>query len=392
MVKSSEKRQKLIAEFGRKPVFLPDATRGAVKALTFDQLESVGVQHIVSNTLHMLMSPGPNHIASMGGIHEFIGWDGLILTDSGGFQVFSLLHRGQWDGEIHDDGATFVIPEAYAKKIDHVNKRKSDTSDACSLFDENGLTVKSPRDGRVFELTPEKVIDIQMQMDSDVMVVLDDCRKTGISRDEAEKTVERTIKWAERGKKYFDEKYGGSTETGKLLTAVVQGANYPDLRRMCATELSKMGFDGYNFGGYLLDEQGNLVVDELKTVYDATPADKFNYAMGCGKPTDIIQAIEIGYTVFDTVLPTRNARHGTLYSFDIPAEDEFKLKIKNARFKDDNAPVDSTCDCELCTRYSRAYLHQMFKVGELTALTLATLHNLRFYQRLIEGERGDYSP
>ena len=336
-----------IKNFGKKYVFMPDATRGAVRALTTRQLEETGTDSIVTNTLHLLISPGPDRMEELGGIKEFMNWSGTVLTDSGGFQVFSLIHTGKWKGKVHENGATF----------------------------------KSPRDGQVYELTPESSIDIQMKIGSDILVTLDDCRKSNITRKEAEVSVKRTIEWAQRCRDHFDNVYGGTEKTGKLLTTPVQGGNFIDLREECAMALTEIGFDGYNFGGYVLDDNGELVVNEMASVVENTPKDKFKYAMGVGKPEDIRQAAKIGYTVFDTVLVTRNARHGTLYSKDM--EDEV-LRINNAEYATDTRPIDSTCDCEACKNYSRAYIHQMLKVGEATGMTLATIHNLRYYQRLIE--------
>lgn len=169
--------------------------------------------------------------------------------------------------------------------------------------------------------------------------------------------------------------------TGKLLSCVVQGANFPDLRKECAKELVNIGFDGYNFGGFVVDEDGELVLDEMRAVIENTPNDKFKYAMGVGKPEDIRRASDIGYRVFDTVLVTRNARHGTLYSSDIDGE---VLRIGNAEYSTDQKPIDSNCDCYTCQNHSRAYVHHMLKAGEATGMTLATIHNLRYYQRLIE--------
>jgi len=336
-----------IQDFGKKFVFMPDATRGAVRFLTTEQLKETGTTALVTNTLHLLMNPGPERMVELGGIKKLMNWDGIVLTDSGGFQVFSLIHSGKWKGKVHENGATF----------------------------------HSPWTGDVYELTPESSIDIQIKIGSDILVTLDDCRGTDLTREEAEQSVDRTIKWAKRCKDHFENVYGGTKETGKLLSCVVQGANFPDLRKKCAEELTKIGFDGYNFGGFVVDKEGELVIDEMKAVIDNTPKDKFKYAMGVGKPEDIRRAAKIGYTVFDTVLVTRNARHGTLYSSDI--EDEV-LRITNQDYVTDERPIDSKCDCYTCKNHSRAYVHQMLKVGEATGMTLATIHNLRYYQRLIE--------
>ena len=244
---------------------------------------------------------------------------------------------------------------------------------------ENGATFKSPREGNIYELTPESSIDIQMKIGSDVLVCLDDCRDTNISRKEAEKSVERTLKWARRGKDHFERVYGGTKKTGKLLTAVVQGANFLDLREYCAKELVKIGFGGFNFGGYVVDGDGKLVEEEMVAVIENVPKDSIRYAMGVGKPEDIVRANEIGFNLFDTVLVTRNARHGTLYT------SEGILRIKNSEMAKDIKPVDLNCTCECCLNYSRAYLHHMMKNNEATALTLSTIHNLTYYQTLMRG-------
>lgn len=331
--------------FGEKPIFMPDATRGAVRSLTSSQIKATGTTHMVVNTLHLMISPGSEKIKQLGGIKKFMNFDGILLSDSGGFQVFSLLHTKKWKGKVSSNGAIF----------------------------------KSPRDGKTFELTPESSIEVQSQLDTDVMVVLDDCRDAQISRKEAEISVDRTIQWAIRAKKYFLEK--GLDKRGKLLSCVVQGANYLDLREECAKELVKIGFDGYNFGGYVINDKGNLVLEEMQVVIDNTPRDKFNYAMGVGKPEDIIAAHKLGYNVFDTVLVTRNARHGTLYSF---SEDGGIVRITGAKYSDDLRPIDDTCDCEACRNHTRAYIHHLLRNGEMTGMTLATIHNLRHYQRLME--------
>lgn len=325
-------------------VFMPDATRGAVRSLTTKQLKDTGTRALVTNTLHLLIHPGPDVIQELGGIKGMMNWDGLVLTDSGGFQVFSLIHSGKWKGKVHENGATF----------------------------------KSPREGKVYELTPESSIDIQMKIGSDILVTLDDCRDTDLTRGEAEESVRRTITWAKRCKDHFENVYGGTAGTGKLLTCVVQGANYIDLRIECAKALSEIGFDGYNFGGFVVDGNGELVLDEMKAVVENTPSNTIKYAMGVGKPKDIFLAAQVGYNLFDTVLVTRNARHGTLYT----AEGE--IRITNSSMALDQGPIDKYCNCEACTTYSRAYVHHMMKNTEATALTLATIHNLTFFQNFMK--------
>ena len=349
MSKIIEKLKYNIEDFGKTQIFLPDATRGAVRFVTTEQLKSTQTKGVVINTLHLLINIGPEKIMELGGMHRFMNWDGYILSDSGGFQVFSLLHSKKWQGKVDKDGATF----------------------------------RAPIDGTVHRLTPESSIDIQIALDSDVLVVLDDCRSADVTRSEAELSVDRTLQWAYRAKNHFEKKYGGFAKTKKLISAVVQGGSYDDLRIKCAQELVKIGFDGYNFGGFVVDAKGELVKDQLNVVAENTPADRFKYAMGIGKPEDILEAYKLGYKVFDTVLVTRNARHGTLYSFD--KEDEnYALRIKNSRYNNDLSPIDSTCDCDACKNYSRAYFHNMLKSNEASAVSLMSIHNLRFYQRWIE--------
>jgi queuine tRNA-ribosyltransferase len=333
-----------LQDLNKKYFFMPDATRGAVRYLTTDQLKDTGTEAIVTNTLHLLIHPGPEAISKLGGIKKMMNWDGIVITDSGGFQVFSLIHSKKWKGKVHENGATF----------------------------------KSPREGNVYELTPESSIDIQMKINSDVLVTLDDCRSADLTRNEAEQSVERTLKWAQRCKKHFEKEYGGTKGSGKFLTAVVQGANYLDLRVKCAEELVKMDFDGYNFGGFVIDNEGSLVVDEMKAVVENIPKDKIRYAMGVGKPEDIRECAKLGYNLFDTVLVSRNARHGTLYT------SEGEIRIKNSKMALDENPVDKNCNCQCCKNYSRAYLHHMIKIGEATGMTLATIHNITYYQDLIK--------
>lgn len=336
-----------IENFGKEPIFLPDATKGAIKFLTTQQLKDTGIQGIVVNTLHLLINLGIEKLNSHKGIKKLMNWEGYVLSDSGGFQIYSLLHSKKWKGSINEDGVIF----------------------------------KDPRSGEEYSLSPESSIDIQLAIGSDVLVCLDDCRFSDISRGEAEVSVERTLRWAERCKIHFDKRKKEREHKDKILSAVIQGAGYLDLREICSKELVGMGFDGYNFGGYVIDSKGKLVVDELQAVAKFLPKSKFRYVMGVGKPQDILECFNFGYTVFDTVLVTRNARHGTLYSFD---EEEYILRIGNAQYAQSPLPIDSTCDCEACKNYSRGYIHYLLKIKEPTGYTLATIHNLRFYQRLID--------
>jgi len=335
-----------IKDIGKKITFMPDATRGAVRYLTANQLRSTGTKNIVVNTLHLLMNPGPEKIEKLGGIHEFMNWhEGWILSDSGGYQIYSLVYQKRWNAHI----------------------------------DENGAYFKSPVDGKVHVLTPETSVEIQLALGADIVVTLDDCVNQFSDRDVSKRAMDRSLRWSQRALDHF--KRLGGHEKGSIIAGVVQGSNHLDLREYSSKEMSKMDFDGYNIGGTVADIDGNLVLDEMKVVIDNTPKDKFKYAMGVGKPEDVIAASKLGYTLFDTVLVTRNARHGTLFSFD---SEDYRLRIKNARYALDQTPIDSTCDCEACTKHSRAYIHHLLRVGEATGMALATVHNLRFYQRLVD--------
>ena len=334
-----------LKDFGKKYIFMPDATQGSVKFIDSYQLRSTQTKAVVVNTLHLAFNLGLDRMYKLGGIHSFMNWNGIVLSDSGGFQVFSLIHSSAWRGKVTHAGVEF----------------------------------KHPNTGDKINLTPEFSLDMQIAIDSDVCVVLDDCRDANITRKEAEESVERTLQWAYRSKKYWGKKYSGKN---KLLSAVVQGAQYKDLREYCAKELSKMDFDGYNFGGFVVDKEGNLVEEQLKIVIENTPKDKFHYAMGIGKPLDIVKVAKLGYKVFDTVLVTRNARHGTLYVADL--DEGIQINIRNEKFSEDQTPIDSSCDCFTCQNYSKAYIRHLLRQHEGVGYMLASIHNLRFYQRLMQ--------
>ena len=329
------------------PLFMPDATLGAVRTITTDQLEQTGTEMLVVNTLHLLTSYGVDGMKKAGGVAFLMDWKGKILSDSGGFQVFSLVHRNPKLGKI----------TAY------------------------GVYFKSPRNGSQTLLTPEISIDMQVAMGTDALVVLDDCRASNISRKDAELSVRNTTKWAERAKKHFTSKYPKESKERKLF-GVVQGANFKDLREQSAKELMKIGFDGYCFGGWPVNSSGKLDTDIIGLVSDLIPDDLLKYAMGIGTPDDIRTCRKLGYDLFDCVLPTRNARHGLLYT------SEGKIRITKSDYKFDSAPLDPSCSCPTCKRYSRAYIHHLFRSGELSAQTHATIHNLHFYAQLMKELQG----
>ncbi|MBN2100852.1 tRNA guanosine(34) transglycosylase Tgt [Candidatus Dojkabacteria bacterium] len=322
------------------PVFMPDATLGTVRSLTTDQIRETKTEMLVVNTFHLFVSHGVEKMRALGGIKNLMNWEGKILSDSGGYQVYSLIHRKKNMGKVTQYGAYFT----------------------------------SPHDGKKYLLTPENSIDMQMALDSDALVVLDDCRSSEISEKEAEESVRMTTIWAKRAKDHYEKHYSNSK---KKILAVIHGGNYQKLREKSFRELNSMDFDGYCFGGWPIDEKGRLVKEILTFTCSLMPSDKPKYAMGIGTPEDIKKCLNIGYNVFDCVLPTRNARHGLLYV------GKDKIRITKDIYKMDTDPVDSECDCYTCSNYSRAYLHHLFKYKEITGKTLATIHNLRYYSRLM---------
>lgn len=324
------------------PVFMPDATLGTVRAVTSDQIVATGTKAIVVNTFHLFTTLGISDMSELGGIKKLMKWDGVVVSDSGGFQVYSLIHNKANMGRVTQYGAYFT----------------------------------SPRDGKKMCLTPENSIDMQMAIDSDVLIALDDCRFSEVSEKEAEESVIRTTDWSRRAKLHLLKKYGGKAHD-KRLFAVVHGGSFEKLRQRSAKELIEIGFDGYCFGGWPVDSNGVLVKDILTATTKMLPNDKPKYAMGIGQPEDIEACIAMGYNMFDCVLPTRNARHGLFYT------SEGRLRITESKFRLSKKPVDPKCACYTCKNFTRAYLHHLFKTKELTGKTLATIHNLTYYQSLV---------
>lgn len=325
------------------PLFMPDATLGAVRSLTSDQISLTGTEMVVVNTFHLFTTIGVPRMEKLGGIKKFMNWKGRVLSDSGGFQVYSLIHRNKSMGKITQYGAYF----------------------------------KSPVDGRKSLLTPEISIDMQFALGSDVFIVLDDCRSSEISRKEAEESVRNTTNWAQRAKKRFLELMSKSSKSvgQKKLFAVIHGGNFEDLRKRSADELKEIGFDGYCFGGWPIDKSSRLVEEILAFTASQMPENKPKYAMGIGTPENIRDCKKMGYNLFDCVLPTRNARHGLLYT------SIGRLRVTESKFALDQSPVDPNCGCYTCKNYSRAYLHHLLKSGEATGKTLATIHNLYYYNK-----------
>jgi queuine tRNA-ribosyltransferase len=347
------------------PTFLPDATRAGVRAVSAADLRAVGIEGVVVNAFHLLRRPGARVVQAAGGVHRFMGWDGPILSDSGGFQVWSLIRQDPAHGVIRDNEVIF----------------------------------REPATGERWNLTPERVINLQLQLGSDVLVCLDDCTDAADPEAEQERSVARTAKWARRSRAEFDRLTDAMTDAERpLLFAVVQGGASETLRRQCAAELAAIGFDGYGFGGWPLGEEGDLLAEPLRWVAETLPAAAPKHALGIGRADHVVKAAALGYSIFDCALPTRDARHGRLYAFRPgragrrPAPgDQFyaTLRIHDAKYRVDHRPVEDGCDCALCgAGLTRAYLHHLFKVGDVAAERYATLHNLRFYVRLFALLRG----
>lgn len=318
------------------PVFMPVGTQGTVKALTPEMLAACGAEIILSNTYHLYLRPGHALIKAFGGLHRFMNWPRPILTDSGGFQVYSL-------GELMDIG-------------------------------EEGVSFRSHIDGSAHFLSPEGAIEIQEALGADIMMMLDECTPYPASHETAERSLERTLRWAKRGK----ERYRG--HNGALF-GIVQGGMYRDLRIRAVQGITEIGFDGYALGGLSVGEPKGVMFEVIEQTAYLLPEEKVRYLMGVGTPSDIVNSVAMGIDMFDCVIPTRCARNGLLFT------NEGKLVIKHARYREDPRPIDETCDCYTCRHYSRAYLRHLFMAKEILAMILNTVHNIRFYLRLMEDIR-----
>ena len=320
------------------PAFMPVGTYGSVKAMTPEELRAVGSQIILGNTFHLMLRPGTEVIAAHGGLHGFMNWDGPILTDSGGFQVFSLESLR----EISEEGAEF----------------------------------RSPFNGDLVQLTPERSIEVQHALDADVVMVFDECTPYPVAEDRARSSMELSIRWARRSRDAFDRVKDGS-DSDAALFGIVQGGVYADLRQESLGGLTDIGFDGYALGGLAVGEPEEERLEVLESIEPVMPVDRPRYLMGVGTPDDLIKAVARGIDLFDCVMPTRHARNGQLFT------SVGKINLRNSRFRDDTEPVDPDCACNTCRHYSRAYLSHLQRCNEILGARLATLHNLHFYHALM---------
>jgi len=315
------------------PAFMPVGTQGTVKAMLPRDLKEMGCQILLGNTYHLYLRPGADLIRELGGLHRFMNWDGPILTDSGGYQVFSL--------------------------------------GAMRKLSEEGVRFQSHLDGSFHLLTPENVIQIQEALGSDIAMVLDECIPHDANRDYVRDSTERTIRWAERCLK-------ARNRGDQLMFGIIQGGMHKDLREQCAREMNHMPFDGFAVGGLGVGEGEELLRAIAASTVGLLPKDRPRYLMGVGRPEDIVSAVSAGFDLFDCVLPTRNARNGTLFT------SVGKVSIKRAEFANDPRPLDESCDCYCCRNFSRAYLRHLYMAGEILSSQLNSLHNLYFYHRLME--------
>ncbi|WP_440225769.1 tRNA guanosine(34) transglycosylase Tgt [Dokdonella sp. MW10] len=321
------------------PAFMPVGTYGSVKAMLPRDIEGIGAEIILGNTFHLFLRPGLDVVGDFGGLHRFIGWDKPILTDSGGFQVFSLAH-----------------------------KRK---------ITEEGVTFASPVDGSKVFLSPEVSMHIQRVLDSDVVMIFDECTPYPATEKVARTSMELSLRWALRSRRAFDE--GGNPNA---LFGIVQGSVYPDLRKRSADALIDIGFDGYAIGGLAVGEPEHERNAMLEAVSPMLPVDRPRYLMGVGRPEDIVEAVRRGVDMFDCVMPTRNARNGFLFTR------HGTLRIRNAKYTRDTRVIEDGCTCYTCASgFSRAYLRHLDRCGEMLASQLATIHNLHHYQQLMAGLR-----
>ncbi|MEX1369159.1 MAG: tRNA guanosine(34) transglycosylase Tgt [Nannocystaceae bacterium] len=346
----------------RAPCYIPDATRGFVRSVDASDLQAVGVPALMINAYHLMTRPGIRVVQRLGGLHQFAGWSGPIVTDSGGFQVFSLIRENPKHGQIRDNEVVFRPPDGRDKLI----------------------------------LTPEKVVQTQFRLGADVMVALDDCTGPEAPADEQRRAVDRTVAWARRALEEFERQLAQRRPEGPppMLVAPIQGGNDVALRRECAQALVDAGLTAFGFGGWPLDEQGALQLPMFEALHALLPATAPLFALGVGKPEHLVAITALGRpAVFDCSLPTRDARHHRLYRFRAPLPDGLpppgtgfyeRMYILDKKHATADEPISPYCDALCCRRYSRGYLHHLFRCEDSLALRLATLHNLRFYTQLSE--------
>lgn len=325
----------------RTPAFMPVGTAATVKAMKPETVRATGADIILGNTYHLMLRPGAERVARLGGLHKFMNWDRPILTDSGGYQVMSLSEL--------------------------------------TKLSENGVEFQSHLDGSRHMLTPERSMEIQRLLGSDIVMVFDECTKNGATREEAQASMERSMRWAKRSRDGFDS--GKDHAARAALFGIQQGSLDKEMRAASAKALIEIGFDGYAIGGLAVGEGQEAMFDVLDYAPGQLPADKPRYLMGVGKPDDLVGAVERGVDMFDCVLPSRSGRNGQAFTA------QGALNIRNAKFAEDLAPLDENCACAVCQNHSRAYLHHLIRAKEILGAMLMTEHNIAYYQSLMAGMR-----
>jgi len=333
------------------PAFMPVGTRAAVKGLLPSQVRATGAQIILANTFHLLLRPGPDLVRQMGGVSRWMNWNGPLLTDSGGYQVFSL----------GNPRAGSTEPSAPLRRID-----------------DDGVTFRSPVDGASIRMTPQSAVDVQVALGADIIMAFDECPPHPCPSDDLRRAVDRTLDWAARCAGHLSQI---CSPAGPALFGITQGGLDRELRRRCAQELQRLDFPGYAIGGLSVGEPHEEMVELLQDAVRDLPADRPRYLMGVGMPADIVEAVRHGVDMFDCVLPTRNGRNA--FAFTRTGG----IRLRNGRYRDDEGPLDERCACEACRGFSRSYLRHLFMTDEMSGPILVSLHNLTYYQDLMRGLR-----
>ena len=345
----------------RLPVFLPDATRAVLKSLDATDLKACGIEALMVNAFHLMSDPGTTVVESAGGVKKFMGWDRLTASDSGGFQLLSMIYRDKSAGKVSDEGVVFHRSSGGGK--------------------------------RKYSLTPESSIQNQFAIGADLFFCLDDCPQAGAKPETIADSVRRTIEWGKRCRDEFQKQVEArklSPENRPILFAIIQGGNDRKLREECYKGLAGGGFDGFGFGGWPLDEKGKPDLDILGFVASLVPPETPRFALGVGSPGALEDGFRLGYDIFDCTMPSRDARHGRLYILGQAGMARESINIKKEDFVRDNRPVAPDCDCLTCTKYTRSYLAHLFSVEDPLSARLSTIHNMRTWARMMERLRGGH--
>ncbi len=349
------------------PAFVPVATKGTIKSLTPEQVEAAGAQVVLANTYHLYLEPGDERVRDHGGLHSFMNWHKPTMTDSGGFQVFSLgsAYGKELSKVTRQTDPSFLIPE----------RSTGEELPKLATVGADGVSFRSHLDGSLHYITPEKSIEIQHNIGADIIFAFDECTSPTETRRYQEEALHRTHRWARRSLEYHLSKPESNKQA---LFGIVQGGRDEELRKKSAQVIGGMDFDGFGIGGSFAKEDMNTAV---RWVNEILPEDKPRHLLGIGEPEDLIMGVQNGVDLFDCVAPTRNGRTGTLYT------QKGKINILNAQFRDDHTPIDSQCQCYTCKTYTRAYVAHLFRAKEMTASTLATIHNIHFITHLVDSLR-----